>query len=194
MAERRRVIQIQRWFCVTACRAVALLAFTAAAARADEPRPSIRLRHEPPQTKQLPPAGTLLPISVQVDNSSDVDIKIRLVGSRDGRFMDIAFPLGVLNASDRPTYTIQVPAPTASMTYQFIVHQPSGDLTLTDKFAVKRNCVHTFSSATPQGDESRDYKQEVATLVAQARALESNNRNLDTALKLIEDLKRDIPE
>jgi hypothetical protein len=135
-----------------------------------------------------------MPVSVQLENASDVDIKIRLVGSRDGRFMDIAFPMGVLNMSDRPTYTIQIPAPTAAMTYQFIVHQRSGDLTLSEKFTVKRNCIQNFRVDVPENLPSAEYRKEVATLVSQARSLERDTQNLDTALKLLEALRQDLPD
>lgn len=154
----------------------------------------IRLRHKPTETHQLPQAGTLMPLTVQLENSSDVDIKIRLVGSRDGRFMDIAFPMGVLNASDRPTYTIQIPAPVAAMTYQFITHQRSGDLTLSEKFIIKRNCVQNFKVEVPEGDPSTEYRKEMAGLVARARSLERDTHNLEAAIKLLDALKKDIPE
>lgn len=134
-----------------------------------------------------------MPLSVQLENSSDVDVKIRLVGSRDGRFMDIAFPMGVLNASDKPTYTIQIPAPVKAMSYQFIIHQNGGDLTLTDKYIVKRNCAQTFAVDVPEGIPSAEFRREMASLVAKARALERDTQNLETAIKMIEALKKDIP-
>lgn len=154
----------------------------------------VRLRHKPTETHQLPSAGALMPIAVQLDNSSDVDIKIRLVGSRDGRFMDIAFPMGLLNASDRPTYTIQVPAPVAAMTYQFITHQKSGDLTLSDKFLIKRNCIQNFTVDVPENLPSAEFRKELGTLVANARSLERDTQNLETAIKLLDALKKDIPD
>lgn len=174
--------------------AVSLLGLMAiAVAQAQEQYAPIQLRHQPTETHKIPPAGMMMPIAVQLDNSSDVDIKIRLVGSRDGRFMDIAFPMGVLNTSDKPTYTIQIPAPVKAMTYQFIVHQRGGDLTLTDKFIVKRNCVQTFSVDVPEGIPSAEFRKEVAGLVAKARELERDTQNLETAIKLIDNLKKDIP-
>lgn len=159
----------------------------------DQRQAAVRLRHQPTETHKIPPAGTLMPISVQLENSSDVDVKIRLVGSRDGRFMDIAFPMGVLNTSDKPSYTIQIPAPVKAMSYQFIVHQRGGDLTLTEKFTIKRNCVQTFAVDVPEGSPSAEFRKEMATLVAKARALERDTRNLETAVKLLEGLKKDIP-
>jgi hypothetical protein len=161
---------------------------------AEDASPSVILQHKPTETHQLPQAGTLMPLSVSIMNSSDVDVKIRLVGSRDGRFMDIAFPMGVLNETDRPTYTINIPAPVAAMTYQFVVHQKSGDLTLTDKYLIKRNCVQNFKVEVPETIPSAEYRKEIATLVAKARSLERDTRNLDTAIKLLDALKKDIPE
>jgi hypothetical protein len=159
----------------------------------EQQQAAIRIRHQPTETHKLPPAGTMMPIAVQLENSSDVDIKIRLVGSRDGRFMDIAFPMGVLNTTDKPTYTIQIPAPVKAMTYQFIVHQRGGNLTLTDKFVVKRNCVQTFSVDVPESIPSAEFRKEIAGLVAKARELERDTQNLETAIKLIDNLKKDIP-
>jgi hypothetical protein len=146
------------------------------------------------ETHQIPHAGTLIPISASLTNSSDVDIKIRLVGSRDGRFMDIAFPMGVLNETDRPTYTIHLPAPVAAMTYQFVIHQMSGDLSITDKYIIKRNCIQNFAVEVPDTIPSAEYRREIATLVANARTLERDTRNLETAIKLLDTLKQDIPE
>lgn len=167
---------------------------TAGRVHAEETPKVVRIKHQPTEIHRLPSAGTLMPVSVQLENSSDVDIKIRLVGARDGRFMDIAFPMGVLNTSDRPTYTIQIPAPTAAMTYQFIVHQRSGDLTLSEKFTVKRNCIQNFRVDVPDNIPSAEYRKEIATLISQARTLERETQNLDTALKLLEGLKQDLPD
>ncbi len=161
---------------------------------ADDPRPTIRIQHQPLSVAQIPAAGTLMPISLQLENSSEVDIKIRMVGSRDGRFMDIAFPMGVLNMSDRPTFTINVPAPTALMTYQFVIHQPNGELTLTPKYTVQRSCVQKFRVDVPDGEPSSQYRKEIATLMAKARSLERDTAQLETAIKLIEALKKDLPE
>lgn len=166
----------------------------ATAATAQEQETHVRISHQPTEPHQLPPAGTLIPIVVQLVNSSDVDTKIRLVGSRDGRYMDIAYPLGVLDVRDQPTYSILVPAPVAAMSYQFIIHQKSGDLTLTEKFTVKRHCIQTYKVEVPEGLPSTEYRRKVGTLVSQARSLERDTKNLDTAIQLLEELKKDLEE
>lgn len=195
MAQGRTVSREKRGALSSWCVATfATLVLITGVSAEEQPNQPIRLRHQPTETHQLPPAGTLMPIAVQLENSSDVDIKMRLVGSRDGRFMDIAFPMGVLNTSDRPTYTIQIPAPVAAMTYQFITHQRSGDLTLSDKFIIKRNCVQNFKVEIPEGIPSAEYRKEMVGLVAKARSLERDTHNLETAIKLLDALKKDIPE
>ena len=195
MAQGRTVSREKRGVLSSWCVATfATLVLITGVSAEEQPNQPIRLRHQPTETHQLPPAGTLMPIAVQLENSSDVDIKMRLVGSRDGRFMDIAFPMGVLNTSDRPTYTIQIPAPVAAMTYQFITHQRSGDLTLSDKFIIKRNCVQNFKVEIPEGIPSAEYRKEMVGLVAKARSLERDTHNLETAIKLLDALKKDIPE
>ena len=192
-AWRQRIRNVRANALIMALGSLALV-LNSPAARAEDATPPVVLQHKPMETHQLPQAGTLMPISVSIANSSDVDVKIRLVGSRDGRFMDIAFPMGVLNETDRPSYTINVPAPVAAISYQFVIHQKSGDLTLTDKYIIKRNCVQNFKVEVPETIPSAEYRKEVATLVAKARSLERDTRNLDTAIKLLDTLKKDIPE
>jgi len=192
-AWRQRTRKVPATVLGTAFAALTLF-LTSSVALAEDASPPVILQHKPIETHQLPQAGTLIPITVSLTNSSDVDFKIRLVGSRDGRFMDIAFPMGVLNDSDRPTYTINLPAPIAAMTYQFVIHQKSGDLTLTEKYIIKRNCVQNFKVEVPETIPSAAYRKEVATLVAKARSLERDTRNLETAIKLLDTLKKDIPE
>ena len=192
-AWRQRIRNVRANALIIAIGSLALVS-NSSTARAEDVTPPVVLQHKPMETHQLPQAGTLMPVSVSIANSSDVDVKIRLVGSRDGRFMDIAFPMGVLNETDRPTYTINVPAPVAAISYQFVIHQKSGDLTLTDKYIIKRNCVQNFKVEVPETIPSAEYRKEVATLVAKARSLERDTRNLDTAIKLLDTLKKDIPE
>lgn len=192
MATRRSAGRLKSFITSNLVLACALLSSTVAIAQ--EPRPNVQLTHQPLAIKQIPAAGTLMPISVQLQNSQDVDIKIRLVGSRDGRFMDIAFPMGVFNNADRPTYTINIPAPKAVMNYQFIVHQPNGELTLTPKYSLQRSCVQNYRVDIPNDHPSAEYRREIATLIAKARSLERETARLDTAIRLIENLKKDLSD
>ena len=100
--------------------------------------PNIEIIHRPFESSAIPAVGTLMRLSVELANTYDIETKVRLVGSKDNRFIDIAFPRGALNNLDRPTFSVEIPSPIAAMTYQFIVHQRDGSLTSSRKFLLKR--------------------------------------------------------
>lgn len=192
MAESRLPHLIAR--SVTALVVIAFnLTVTAAWCQEHSDNEPMRVSHRPPESQLIPPPGTLMPIKVQLPKNAEVNTKVRLIGSRDGRFMDIAFPMGQFEEGSRPTFTIEIPAPTAAMTYNFIVHQPNGDLLLSEKFLIKRQCL-VPTPASGQDDPPKEYKEQVSSLIAQARALERDNINLETALKLLDGLKKDLSE
>jgi hypothetical protein len=128
-------------------------------------------------------------IKVETINTVDITTKIRLVGAKDGRFIDIAFPKGKLNSADHPTYTIEVPTPIAAMTYQFILHQPDGSITTSEKFIVRRPCIPHFKIGEPETASTAAYNKEIATLVAKSKELESETTSLESSLKLVEEMK-----
>jgi len=59
---------------------------------------------------------------------------------------------------------------------------------------VKRNCVQNYKVEVPESLPSAGFRKEVANLVAKARSLERDTHNLETAIKLLDALKKDIPE
>lgn len=158
------------------------------AQESDEVR-RIALIHRAPLPSTIPPVGSLMQIRVETLNTVDITTKIRLVGAKDGRFIDIAFPKGKLNSSDHPTYTVDVPTPIAAMTYQFVLHQPDGSITTSEKFIVKRPCIPHFKIAEPDAASTAAYNKEIATLVARSKELELETASLESSLKLVEEMK-----
>ncbi|MEY4700023.1 MAG: hypothetical protein RL326_210 [Pseudomonadota bacterium] len=154
----------------------------------DGPR-RITLVHRAPLPSTIPPLGSLMQIKVETLNTVDITTTIRLVGAKDGRFIDIAFPKGKLNSADHPMYSIDVPAPIAAMTYQFILHQPDGSITTSEKFIVKRPCIPHFKIAEPDKVSTAAYNKEIATLVAKSKELELETLSLESSLKLVEEMK-----
>ena len=150
------------------------------------------ISHRVPEISAVPMAGALMPISVELINTREVEAKVRLVGSRDGRFMDIAFPIGALNKLDQPTYMLEVPAPLAAMTYQFIIHQPDGSLSTSAKYAIKRPCIQNFRVAVAKNDPNAKIKIILATLISRSKTLERENTNLETSLKILENFSANI--
>lgn len=151
--------------------------------------PRIEVLHTPLQTSDVPPVGSLMRVEFTLTNTIDIETKIRLVGSKDGRFIDLAFPRGALNASDRPVFRVDIPSPVAVMTYQFVLHQKDGSMTATPRYTIKRRCIQNFTVDVPDDGSTTVYRREMASLVAKANSLDQGNKTLESALKLIEQMK-----
>jgi len=153
----------------------------------------ISVMHTAPDGRSLPATANWVVISVELTNTVATDLKVRLVGSRDGKFIDIAFPQGALNKADHPTYEIEIPAPAAALTYQFIVHQPNGELVTSKRFAVERPCIQNFKVEVAGDVSDAPFRKKVTELVAKAKILERDRANYEGALKILEDLKNHLP-
>lgn len=158
----------------------------------EDVKEKISLLHQAPSTNAIPPVGSLMRIQVELRNTVDITAKIRLVGSKDGRFIDIAFPKGALNSADHPTFFVEIPSPVAAMTYQFVVRQPDGSVTTSNRYVVKRNCIQNYAVDIPDTSGSAAYSREVAKLVARANELERDTASLEASLKLLEEMKASI--
>jgi hypothetical protein len=158
----------------------------------EETSEQIRVLHRPLDSKSLPPMGTPMRLEVELVNTFDITSTVRLIGAKDGRFIDIAFPRGALNAVDRPTFQIEIPSPIAAMTYQFVVHQRNGALSSSEKFIIKRDCIQNFKVAIPEEAPNADFRREVSSLVSQAKTLERDTASLEASLKLVEDIKASL--
>jgi hypothetical protein len=165
---------------------------TIASAQEETPK-KIEVLHKAPAATTLPAAASTMQLTIELRNTRSIDHKIRLVGARDGKLLDIVFPSGSLSAADVPTYQLGIPAPIAAMSYQFIVHQPDGTLTTTKQFNLQRSCIQNFKTETAETKDNPPSKRELAGLVARSRTLEQETTNLETAYKLIEEIKATLP-
>ena len=152
----------------------------------------ITVVHRAPSVDTIPAIGTLMPIQVELRNTFDIESKIRLVGSKDGRFIDIAFPRGALNSADQPTFKIEIPSPIAAMTYQFVIHQRDGSLSASERFVIKRKCIQNYAVAVPEDAPNAEFRREVSSLVSQAKHLERDTASLESSLKLLEQIKSSL--
>jgi hypothetical protein len=157
----------------------------------DENKP-IRILHRQLDSKSIPQIGNPMRLEVELLNTFDITSSVRLVGAKDGRFIDIAFPRGALNAADRPTFQIEIPSPIAAMTYQFVVHQRNGSLSSSEKFTIKRDCIQNFKVVVPEDVPNTEFRREISTLVSQAKILERDTASLEASLKLVEDIKASL--
>jgi hypothetical protein len=153
---------------------------------------SVQVLHRPIDSKTIPPIGSPMRLEIELLNTYDIASAIRLIGAKDGRFIDIAFPRGALNAADRPTFQLEIPSPVAAMTYQFVIHQRDGSLSSSEKFTIKRDCIQNFKVAVPEDAANAEFRREVSTLVSQAKILERDTASLESSLKLLEDIKSSL--
>ena len=65
--------------------------------------------------------GHEMQLRVILQNTSDIQTNVRLVGAKDGRFIDLAFPIGTINHESNPEFVLQMPAPFAEMSYQIVI-------------------------------------------------------------------------
>jgi hypothetical protein len=150
---------------------------------------SIQLVHSPLDARDLPTPGDFITMSVEVRNSRETNLKVRLAASRDGKLLDIGLPPGAFNESDIPVYRVQLPAPAAVMTYQFVVQDKDGGFTVSDRFVLRRSCIPTYRFEVPANAVDAAFKQEVGTLMSKAKSLEATTQHYENALRLIDDLR-----
>lgn len=145
--------------------------------------------HVPISPAEIPPMGREMQLRVVLDNTSNIETNLRLVGAKDGRFIDLAFPIGTINYESKPEFVIQLPAPFAEMSYQIVIHQPDGTITASKQFSIQRPCLEDYQIAIPEDSKSKRYRGEVAQLVAKAKRLEDESRALEQALSIVETMK-----
>jgi hypothetical protein len=169
--------------------ALSLVLFWPNASLADSAE-SVKISHNPAKSEDIPPIGNPMNVDLELLNTTDVDANVRLVGSKDGRFIDISFPRGALNERDHPLFQIQIPSPVAAMSYQFIV-KPSGgkSFSTSERYVVKRSCMQNFKVAVPENEPNSAFRREISTMISQANILERDTASLEDSLKILEELK-----
>jgi hypothetical protein len=81
----------------------------------------------------------------------------------------------------------------AAMSYQFVLHQPDGTLATSQRFAIRRACVQNYRIEIPESGADVQFKRSVGELVSRAKSLERETIKLDASLKVLEELKKNIP-
>jgi len=176
---------------VVACGSIIELFGVISPSVATEAVEPLQIVHQPPDVQSLPVAADFMTISVSVANTRETGLKVRLVGARDGRYLDIMLPKGRLNAEDLPTYEVKIPAPSAVLTYQFIIHQPDGSLVPSRRYTVQRPCVQNYK--VDVSEEEGAFKREMSELVSRQNQLARDVKNYEAALKVLEELKVSVP-
>jgi hypothetical protein len=79
------------------------------------------------------------------------------------------------------------------MSYQFVLHQADGALVTSQRFAIRRTCVQNYRIEVAEDGGDVEFKRTVGDLISKAKSLERETLQLDASVKVLEELKKNIP-
>ncbi len=176
---------------------IALISIFLASAVAAQPKPTgapVEIYAEQVGLQSLPAPGTPFIVKVKLSNTRETERRMRAFVVRDGRVTDIPPLKAYLDEYDMPTYEIQMHAPFAELSYQFVLYNPDGTFTSTPRFSVRRPCIPFVDPDTIKLESKNQGEARLESLVRLARSLESEVAAYDVATKLVEDLSQKFKE
>ncbi len=175
---------------------VALLHTGASAETEDDKKPSqkdsaqsrIGFLHTPPKPESLPYPGQPMTISAGLTHTRETKFPMRIVLSRDGRFMELPSKEAYLDKYDRPIYEVSLPAPIAEVTYQMFVVAGEDQVMASPRYTVRRNCIPQIALATGEVPAQVQGTERLQKLIQESRALENDLKGYEFSLELLEEL------
>lgn len=167
--------------------AVALAPCLARAATAD-PVP-VEIYPEIIGLQNLPMPGAPFVVKAKLSNTKDTERRLRAFIVRDGRVTDVAPLKAYLDANDEPTYEIQMYAPLAEISYQFVLYNPDGTFSTSQRISVRRPCVPYIDLTKLKLEPKSQGEARLETLIKLSRGLEREISSYDVSLKVLEDLQ-----
>jgi hypothetical protein len=176
--------------------AVMLCLFGQSAVAAEKrPAPkAVEIVHIAPTPKQLPAPGELMSLNVSLKNTKDSERKLRAFVVRDGQMLDLTIPSGQYNQQEEPYYEVPLYAPEGELLYLFMLYNPDGSITRSDRYYVRRSCLPDTTLALGKIDKTLKPDAQLVELVAQAERLKRDIKSYETVLLLLKDLKKLIGE
>jgi hypothetical protein len=152
--------------------------------------PPLSISHTPPKPKELPIPGAPMELIVSLKNTRDSERTLRAFMVVDGQMMDISVPSAKFNAQDEPSYTISLNAPVGEILYQFILYNPDGTYSISDRYFVRRSCIPDISPAPDTLPDASRGDKRLLDLVVQSKALERDIENYQRIISLLNDIKK----
>jgi hypothetical protein len=145
--------------------------------------------HNSPTLQQVPPAGDKMELQFVVKGTTDIDIPVKLLLNRDGKFEVIDIDPGHLGVKNNVVRDFTVYSPRRSLEYRFLVKDEAGE-TLSKRFTLTRDCQVDYQLTTPELAELAATEDErVALLAADASELEKEITQAAGALELLKEFK-----
>ena len=147
------------------------------------------LIHIAPTSQTLPDPGAPLDLVVRLKNTRDTERKLRAFVVRDGQMMELSQTHATFNLQEEPTYTISTEAPLGEILYQFLLTNPDGSYSPSEKYYVRRSCIPDVAPSTTtltpdlQGEPRFNELLKSKDLLQRDIALYEHVRSLLTDLK-----------
>ncbi len=171
------------------CAALTLLLCTGVSAQEKAQSGKIRFRHTVPQLETLPAAGDPITLKVGIDNFRKTDRIMQVLLIRDGKPLLVANDSAYLNEFDLSTYEISIPSPKAELEYQFFLPLASGEVKISKRYRLVRDCLPPTEEYLPQDLTLIPSDEHASILAERATHLEREIHGYENILALIEEIK-----
>lgn len=154
----------------------------------------VELVHVAPTGKQLPPPGELMTLTVTLKKTKDSERKLRAFVVRDGQMLDLSVPSAQYNQQEEPFYEVPMYAPEGEILYLFLLYNPDGTVTRSDRYFVRRPCLPEIALTSGKVDQSLQPDAKLVELIDQSVRLNRDIKLYETALGLLRELQKLIGE
>ena len=180
----RRAVSAASSLVVTAAIHFALCITPAVAQQSVSLRPSIV------DGDGLPYPGHPIKLTVTVIGTKNSQLTMRALLVRDGRLIEQPIDDGILDEEDRLVYTLDTFAPLAELSYQFVFGGPQGTVGISPRVVARRACIPDIRTIDTEIDPNIDLTSKLKELLRQSQGLETEVKNYETTVKLIEELQK----
>ena len=175
---------------------VMIFLWSGARAASAEKRPgakgaSVKIAHIQPALKY---PGELMTLIVTLKGTKDSERRLRAFIVRDGQILDLSLPSAQYNQQEEPYYEVPVYAPEGELLYLFLLYNPDGTVTASDRFYVRRPCLPSTDLASGKIDNSLQPDVKLKELVQQADDLSRDIKSYETILSMLKELYKMIGE
>jgi hypothetical protein len=127
-------------------------------------------------------------------NTKDSERKLRAFIVRDGQMLDLSLPSSHYNQREEPYYEFVLHAPVGEILYLFLLYNPDGSITRSDRYFVRRLCIPELTPAPNQIDQTLSPDARLLELAVQTDRLGRDNKLYENALSLLRELHKLVGE
>jgi hypothetical protein len=140
----------------------------------------------------LPAAGDLIEMRVQLLNTKDITIPMFAIITHDDRLMTIQAEKVFLNQFNNVEYNFRTFAPIGKLQYQFFSQQEDGSAIISTIFNVERECRHPIAAYKIDLPDTLRGLERASKVIDTTQGLERDIKAYDHALDLISRIKEEL--